>query len=250
MPRGQKLPQVELNKFLTPDKIEIGVDEAGRGPLFGRVYSGAVILPKDDSFQHNLMKDSKRFHSEKKLEAAYQYIIENALGYGVGFMDESVIDKINIRQATFRAMNMAITNCLLSFENKTSDTKQSVQNSHWVADLSNNVIEKKYLLMVDGNDFKPFTYFNKTKNEIEYIPFETIEGGDNKYTSIAAASIIAKYERDQYIYSLTKENPTLDEFYGISNNKGYGAKRHLDGIKEHGISKWHRRTYGICAQYK
>lgn len=250
MPRGQKLPQVELNKFLTSDKIEIGVDEAGRGPLFGRVYSGAVILPKDDSFQHNLMKDSKRFHSEKKLEAAYQYIIENALGYGVGFMDESVIDKINIRQATFRAMNMAITNCLLSFENKTSDTKQSVQNSHWVADLSNNVIEKKYLLMVDGNDFKPFTYFNKTKNEIEYIPFETIEGGDNKYTSIAAASIIAKYERDQYIYSLTKENPTLDECYGISNNKGYGAKRHLDGIKEHGISKWHRRTYGICAQYK
>jgi ribonuclease HII len=239
--------KIELNKYLTDDKIEIGVDEAGRGPLFGPVYSAAVILPKDDSFQHNLMKDSKKFHSEKKLEEAYNYIIGNALAYGVGIMDELVIDQYNIRQATFKAMNMAINKCLINYESKFNNNNDV--NTKFNIDLSNNIIQKKYLLLVDGNDFKPFTYFNKLTNEIEYIPFETIEGGDNKYTSIAAGSIIAKYQRDQFIYSLTKDNPDLDEKYNISKNKGYGAKAHMDGIKEHGITKWHRRTYGICRQF-
>lgn len=238
----------ELSKYLTEDKIEIGIDEAGRGPLFGPVYSAAVILPKDDSFQHNLMKDSKRFHSKKKLEIAYNYIIENALSYGVGSINENVIDSINIRQATFRAMGIAINNCLVNYENKINNNSKKIEK--WNLDLSNNIINNNYLLLVDGNDFKPFTYFNNKTNTIEYINFETIEGGDNKYTSIAAASIIAKYERDKYINMLSKENPSLDEKYGISSNKGYGAKRHIDGIKEHGITIWHRRTYGICNQYK
>ena len=81
------------------------------------------------------------------------------------------------------------------------------------------------------------------------IPYLTVEGGDNKYASIAAASILAKVERDKYIEELCKENPELAEHYGIDSNKGYGAKRHIDGIKEHGITIWHRRTFAPCKNY-
>ena len=83
----------------------------------------------------------------------------------------------------------------------------------------------------------------------EAIPHTTVEGGDNKYASIAAASILAKVERDRYITELCEQNPTLSEYYGIDSNKGYGAKRHLDGIKAHGITIWHRRSFGICKNY-
>ncbi len=85
--------------------------------------------------------------------------------------------------------------------------------------------------------------------EIEECPHITIEGGDNKYTPIAAASILAKVARDQYIEELVKKHPELEERYGIAGNKGYGAKKHMDGIKEYGITKWHRKTYGICRNY-
>lgn len=77
----------------------------------------------------------------------------------------------------------------------------------------------------------------------------TIEGGDNKYTSIAAASILAKVARDEYIQELCKENPELNEKYDIENNKGYGTKKHLDGIMKFGITEWHRKTFGICKQF-
>ena len=100
----------------------------------------------------------------------------------------------------------------------------------------------KILILVDGNYFKPFT-------EIKTIKYKMIEGGDNKYTSIAAASILAKTERDKYIDELCEKNPILVEHYGIDSNKGYGAKRHMDGIKEHGITIWHRRSFGICKNY-
>jgi len=84
---------------------------------------------------------------------------------------------------------------------------------------------------------------------LETLPFTTIEGGDNKYTAIAAASILAKVERDNYISELCEQNPDLAEKYGIDSNKGYGAKKHMDGIKEHGITIWHRRSFGICKNY-
>ena len=106
-----------------------------------------------------------------------------------------------------------------------------------------------YSLLIDGNYFKPISYLNKSTNKIETIPYTTVEGGDNKYASIAAASILAKVERDRYIYELCEQNPTLSEHYCIDSNKGYGAKRHMDGIKEHGITIWHRRSFGICKIY-
>jgi ribonuclease HII len=118
--------------------------------------------------------------------------------------------------------------------------------------IEDNQIEGKdysYSLLIDGNYFKPITYFNKRSGKVETIPHLTVEGGDNKYASIAAASILAKVERDRYIDELCQQNPTLAEYYGIDSNKGYGAKRHMEGIKEHGITIWHRRSFGICKNY-
>lgn len=211
------------------DILEIGVDEAGRGPLFGRVYTAAVILPKDNSFDHFRMKDSKKFHSKKQIQEVAEYIKENAVAWYVSFEDEKTVDQINILQATQKAMHHAILETRDQCKKKNCDTR--------------------FHLLIDGNYFNPLTIFNKQSNKIEIIPYSCIEGGDNKYTAIAAASILAKVERDKYIQELCEENPELIEKYGIDQNKGYGAKRHLDGIKEHGITIWHRRSFGICKLY-
>ena len=234
-----KTHQTSLKKFYNEDEniFEIGVDEAGRGPLFGRVYTAAVILPKDDSFNHSLVKDSKKFHSKKKIEEVAEYIKENALAWYVSFEDEKKIDEINILQATQMAMYSSIHEIRKQFNKK---------------QLELSKIERKdysYNLLIDGNYFNPITILNKNTNKMEILPYITIEGGDNKYTAIAAASILAKVERDKYIDELCEKNPTLSEFYGIDSNKGYGAKRHMDGIKEHGITIWHRRSFGICKNY-
>ena len=228
-------PQVVLKKCHNEAEnvYEIGVDEVGRGPMFGRVYTAAVILPKDDSFDCSMVKDSKKFHSKKKIEEAAQYVKDHALAWYISFEDEKKIDEINILQATQLSMHNSIneirkaTNLILKADEK----------------------EYSYTLLIDGNYFNPITFVNKKTNKIEVIPYTTIEGGDNKYASIAAASILAKVERDKYIDDLCKQNPTLCEHYGIDSNKGYGSKRHMDGIKEHGITIWHRRTFGICKNY-
>lgn len=208
-----------------PLTLEIGVDEAGRGPLFGRVYSGAVILPKDDTFDHSLMKDSKKFHSKKKIAEVAQYIQTHALAWGVGYCTEQTIDDINILQATQQSMHKAIAAALKNIGPFSSTLKPH--------------------LLIDGNYFKPYTH----NSDHVPLPYTTVEGGDNTYTSIAAASILAKVARDDYIDELCSENPELEEHYGIASNKGYGAKRHIDGIKAHGITIWHRRSFGICKQY-
>jgi ribonuclease HII len=223
-----------LKRYMNEDVniIEIGVDEAGRGPLFGRVYTAAVILPKDDSFDCSKVKDSKKFHSKKKIEEAANYIKEHALAWYVSFEDERKIDEINILQATQLSMHNSI-NAVRKIYNK----------------KINGIKDHSFHLLIDGNYFNPLTTFNKETNKIEHIPYITVEGGDNKYASIAAASILAKVERDKYIELLCEENPELTEHYGIDSNKGYGAKRHIDGIKEHGITIWHRRSFAPCKNY-
>jgi ribonuclease HII len=220
MPRTKTEP---LNKFYNEDSelLEIGIDEAGRGPLFGRVYTGAVVLPKDVDFEFDKMKDSKKFNSVKKINEVAEYIKEKALAWSVTYNDEKVVDNINIRQSVLSSMHNSIKNVMTT--------------------------DNEYLLLVDGNDFRPYMMFK----DDEYLPVKhiCIEGGDNKYCAIAAASILAKTERDKYIYELCEENPELKEKYGIDRNKGYGTKTHLDGIKNFGITKWHRKTYGICKDY-
>lgn len=224
MPRKQREP---LNKYyeLESLEIEIGIDEAGRGPMIGRVYAGAVVLPKTDEFKHQLMKDSKKFTSDTKIMEAYNYIKDNALAWGVGYSTEEEIDSFNIRKATHIAMHKAITQVIEQLG------------------LNND-----YHLLVDGNDF---TIYSKMRNNSLITERHTcIKHGDDKYTSIAAASIIAKVERDEYIKQLCKEDSSLDEKYGLLKNKGYGTKQHMDGILEYGITKYHRKTFGICKNYQ
>jgi len=207
---------------------EIGVDEAGRGPLFGRLYVAAAVLPKDTEFHHDWMKDSKKFHSEKKIKTVSNYIKENALFWSIQYIDHEVIDDINIRQSVHRGMHNSIRDIL---------TKSSINKD-------------KTLLLIDGNDFKPYIVYDETIEEMKSLPHETIEGGDNKFTSIAAASILAKVARDEYIKELCDEYPELVERYNIGKNKGYGTKDHLNGILEYGITQWHRKTYGRCKEAK
>tara|TARA_B100001057_G_scaffold198759_2_gene199323 strand:+ start:802 stop:1464 length:663 start_codon:yes stop_codon:yes gene_type:complete len=211
-----------LNTFYNedPNIIEIGVDEAGRGPMLGRVYSAAVILPKDNSFKHELMKDSKKFTSKKKILLAAEYIKENSIAWTVNYRDENDIDKYNIKSAT----HMAMHDCIRKLEQYKKDST---------------------LLLIDGNDFKPFTFLDND-DMIKQVKNVCVTQGDNKYTCIAAASILAKVARDEYIEELCKDFPKLDEYYNLSKNKGYGTKEHIDGIKKYGITKFHRRTFGLC----
>ena len=209
------------------NKYEIGIDEAGRGPLFGRLYVAAVVLPKDSSFRHEDMKDSKKFHSKKKIQPVAEYIKTNSIAWSVKYVEPEIIDDINIRQAVFKGMHECI--------------RDVINKLHAESDETTGI-----MLLVDGNDFKPFTLYDDDKEEILALNHQTIEGGDNKYTSIAAASILAKVERDQYIADLCERYPELSSRYKIDTNMGYGTKVHLDGILEHGITQWHRKTYGRC----
>ena len=222
-------PQLLAISSLEPDdeRLEIGVDEVGRGPLFGRVYTAAVILPKGDLFDHSRMKDSKKFHSKSKIQEVAEYIKANAIAWSITFEDEKTIDSINILQATQQSMHKCIAEVL-----KTPIVKSSIVK-----------------LLIDGNYFKPITSYNNLTEKIEHVPYECVEQGDNKYSCIAAASILAKVARDTYIEELCIKNPELVEHYSLSSNKGYGAKKHIDGIKEHGITVWHRRSFGICKEY-
>jgi ribonuclease HII len=216
--------------FQPSNKWEIGIDEAGRGPLFGKLYVAGVVLPKDDTFRHQDMKDSKKFHSAKKIKEVSNYIKQNAIAWHIQSVSETTIDKINIRQSVLQAMQECAKQCIRQLCELYPDT----------------IIEQDTFLLIDGNDFVCCSMFDESRQMLLEIPHQTVEGGDNTYTSIAAASILAKVARDEYIEQLCVEYPELDLRYGISQNKGYGTKQHLDGIRTHGISEWHRRSYGIC----
>lgn len=235
-PKRMKKESTLLKKYYFEDQsiFEIGVDEVGRGPLFGRVYTAAVILPKDDSFDSSQIKDSKKFHSKKKIEEVADYIKKNAIAWYVSFEDEKTIDEINILQATQKSMHHSII----------ETRKMALQ---YMTEKGLNTYS--FHLLIDGNYFKPISVFNSITNKMETLANTCVEGGDNKYIAIAAASILAKVERDKYIDALCIENPDLCEKYSIDSNKGYGAKKHMDGIKEHGITIWHRRSFGICKNY-
>jgi ribonuclease HII len=206
--------------------IEIGIDEAGRGPMFGRVYIGAAVLPKDSKqFDFSKMKDSKKFHSDKKIKEVAEYIKSHAIAWSVTYAEHTDIDAKNIRRATIDCMHNAVNE---------------------IMEKMNTTPDKLYLL-VDGNDFIPM--MKLCDDSYIQIPHKCIESGDNTYASIAAASILAKVTRDEYIMQMCKENPELNTRYDLEINKGYGTKKHMDGIKLHGISQWHRKSFGLCKEF-
>ena len=212
--------------------FEIGLDEAGRGPLFGRLYVAATILPKDDTFRHSDMKDSKKFTSKKKIQEVSEYIKSNSIAWSIQYIEAEEIDRINILQAVLKAMHKCVDECI---------AKMSFTGVYLPAD---------YLLLVDGNQFKPYITYNDDTGEIAFIRHEMIEGGDNKYTSIAAASILAKVARDQYIADLCLQRPELVLRYHLDTNMGYGTKQHMAGILEYGITDEHRKSYKPCSTAK
>jgi ribonuclease HII len=214
--------------------LEIGVDEAGRGPMFGRVYVSAVVLPRESAlFNFSKMKDSKKFHSEKKIKEVAEYIKMHAISWSVKFAEHGTIDTLNIRRATIQTMHEAIREVC-------DDIQSQCKNKNG----------EEFYLLIDGNDFIPMLHPHAVdKKQSMHLHYSTIEGGDNAYASIAAASILAKVSRDEYIIDLCKEHPELKEKYDLENNKGYGTKKHMDGIRQHGITEWHRRSFGICKNY-
>lgn len=184
--------------FHSDDLLEAGCDEAGRGCLAGPVFAAAVILPK--GFEHPLLNDSKQL-KESDRDILRPIIEKEALAWSVANIDHLEIDKINILNASFKAMHMAIA--------ALSTTPE--------------------LLLIDGNRFTPFLG----------ISHQCIIQGDGLYTSIAAASILAKTHRDEYMMQLHQQYPQ----YGWDKNKGYGTIQHRKQMTLHGVSPHHRKTF-------
>ena len=218
--KKEKKEKVALKPFHNAESsFEIGIDEAGRGPLFGRVYVAAVILPKD--FRHDWMRDSKQIKSRKKMTELADYIKSNAVAWHIYYADANEIDSTGILNCVIRGMHTCIKEIV---KRKLFDVKTG-------------------LLLVDGNYFRPYNYYDEETEIIVSIPYETVEKGDGTYSSIAAASILAKNERDTYMEALCEENPDLKDKYSLHTNMGYGTKAHYEGIHKHGITEWHRKSY-------
>jgi ribonuclease HII len=195
------------------DNYEIGLDEAGRGPLIGRVYAGAVIWGEKTK-DNDIITDSKKLSAKKRAECL-KWIKENVYCWGVGYAEPSEIDSMNILEATQLAMERAII-----------DLKSKLKDNIKIDNL-----------IIDGCYWeKKFPKYNVT----------SIVKGDSKFLSIAAASIIAKEYHDEHIIELCNKEPDLNSKYGLENNKGYGTKKHMDGIKKHGISQYHRKSFKCC----
>ncbi len=210
--REEKLKErlVELKKFEDQlykegKKYIGGIDEVGRGPLAGPVLAAAVILPED--FDVLGIDDSKKL-SEKKRELLSKEIKERAVAYGIELCEPGEIDKINILEATKKAMKKAIE------------------------ELEKNLYEKTGKpidhLLIDAVELKDID-----------ISQTSIIKGDSNSISIAAASIIAKVARDEIMKEAHKEFSN----YAFDKNKGYGTKTHYEGIREHGICPIHRKSF-------
>lgn len=210
-----------LKAYYTQGLVEAGCDEAGRGPLAGIVFCAAVVL--GDSLLASgdemlaLLNDSKQL-TERQREALRPWIEEQALAWAVVEVTAEEIDRINILQASLtgmrRALDIVHANC------KAQGIEQGVQH-----------------VIVDGNKWRPWV----PEGEIMAVPADMVVKGDGKYLAIAAASILAKTHRDEYMRRLAKDYPQ----YGWERNMGYPTKEHYKAIAEHGITPYHRKTFRL-----
>jgi ribonuclease HII len=189
-----------LQKCFDKSKVEAGCDEAGRGCLAGPVTAAAVILPK--RFSHPLLNDSKKMTEANRI-LLRKVIEEKALAFFVTHLSHEEIDKINILNASIKAMQLSLDRLDMPFD----------------------------FILVDGNRFKPY------KN----IPYECIVKGDAKFMSIAAASVLAKTYRDDFMNDLHQEFP----MYAWHENKGYPTAKHRAAIAKFGPSPYHRITFNL-----
>lgn len=180
-----------------------GCDEAGRGPLAGPVFAGAVILPED--FRHPWLADSKQL-TKLRREQMRPIIENNAIAWGVASVSAAEIDEINILNASIKAMHLAIAKLGIVPE----------------------------LILADGNRFKP--YYGQDGAE---IPYMTVVKGDAKIPAISAASILAKTYRDEYMTAMAEKYPG----YGWERNMAYPTKEHYEAIAALGITPEHRKSF-------
>ena len=213
-----------LKSHFYEGKVEAGCDEAGRGCLAGSVYAAAVILP--ENYQNELLNDSKQL-TEKRRYQLREIIERDAVAWAVGIVTPEEIDKINILNASILAMHRALDQLKVCPE----------------------------AIIVDGNRFKPWTPPSLPQGEKKSgsagtpsplgrsgkVPHTTIVKGDGKYLSIAAASILAKTYRDDYMNRLAEEYPQYD----WQSNKGYPTKKHREAIRQYGITPYHRKTFNM-----
>ncbi|HEY0433628.1 MAG TPA: ribonuclease HII [Chitinophagaceae bacterium] len=184
------------------DVVEAGCDEAGRGCLAGPVFAAAVILPA--KFYHPLLNDSKQVPEADRYKLR-KVIEKKAVAFAVGIVDNDEIDHINILNASFKAMHLAL----------------------------DQLTQQPGLLLIDGNRFTRY----------RDVRHECIIQGDGKYSAIAAASILAKTYRDDYMKGIHSEF----SHYGWERNKGYATREHCKAIEGHGLCKYHRKSFDIKA---
>lgn len=203
-----------LLPFYKEGVIEAGCDEAGRGCLAGPVFAAAVVLPSD--FKNEMLNDSKQL-TEKKRYLLREVIEREALAWAVGIVDNKEIDKINILNASILAMHRALDQLTVRPEN----------------------------IIVDGNRWKPYQEPTANVNDNDNVPkvisATTIVKGDGKYLSIAAASILAKTYRDDFMLRIHEEFPQ----YHWDRNKGYPAKVHREAIRQYGTTPYHRMSFNL-----
>lgn len=190
--------EIHLQKYMQPDRIEAGCDEAGRGPLAGPVYAAAVILPPD--FHHPLLNDSKQM-SERSRDILRPIIEKEAVAWAVEAVSAEEIDKLNILVASITGMQRAVRRLAV----------------------------RPDFLLIDGNRFRPFDGFQ----------YQTVVHGDATYASIAAASVLAKTWRDEFMRKIAAEYPQ----YGWERNMGYPTAEHIKAVKEFGYTPYHRMSF-------
>ena len=197
------MKEIRLQGCLEPGRREAGCDEAGRGPLAGPVYAAAVILPED--FRHPLLNDSKQM-TEKAREELRPIIESEAIAWAVEAVQADEIDTLNILWASVTGMQRAVL----------------------------QLDPAPAFLLIDGNKFRPFGPYG-------FKDYQTVVHGDATYASIAAASVLAKTYRDDFMRHLSAEFPQ----YGWDRNMGYPTPEHIEAIRKYGYTPWHRKSFHV-----
>ena len=193
--------EIHLLNRMNEGLLEAGCDEAGRGPLAGPVFAAAVILP--EGFSHPQLNDSKQM-SEKARDLLREVIEREAVAWAVEAVSPAEIDKVNILNASILGMQRAVLRLDPAPE----------------------------FLLIDGNRFRPFGRYTSSD-------YRTVVHGDATYAAIAAASVLAKTHRDEYMRKIAAEYPR----YGWERNMGYPTREHIEAVKRYGYTPYHRKSF-------
>lgn len=195
------MKEISLRNYLNEDVLEAGCDEAGRGSLAGPVFAAAVILPAD--FHHPLLNDSKKMTAAHR-DKVREVIEREAVSWAVEAVSPAEIDELNILWASVTGMQRAVL----------------------------RLDPKPEFLLIDGNKFRPFDQYGRAD-------YRTVVKGDATFASIAAASVLAKTWRDEYMKKIASEYP----MYGWERNMGYPTPEHIAAIREYGYTPYHRMSF-------